>query len=287
MEIIHFEEPVRFQERVQSRLGRYEAENNLVLGILANVIAGEYQDTNLYLALVQEEGEMVLAALCTPPYPVLISYQNPAPHQALLQALLDDLESQLGDDFNGLSGNKELITPLIELWQRNSGKEACLEMAQRIYKLERVLPVSGVPGSIRPADEDDRPLLLDWFTGFYRDALAEEANPKRIRKQVNIYLGADPGQRGLMIWEVGGSPVSMAGYSGPTPSGIRVGAVYSPPGQRRKGYASACTGELSQRLLDRGYKFCFLFTDLLNPTSNHIYQQIGYEPVCDVDRYLF
>jgi len=47
------------------------------------------------------------------------------------------------------------------------------------------------------------------------------------------------------------------------------------------------TAGVSQYLLDLGYKFCFLFTDLLNPTSNHIYQQIGYKPVCDVDRYDF
>ena len=90
-----------------------------------------------------------------------------------------------------------------------------------------------------------------------------------------------------MIWEKKGIPVSMAGYAGPTPNGIRIGAVYTPPEQRKKGYASAVTGGLSQHMLDLGYRFCFLFTDLLNPTSNHIYQQIGYKPVCDVDRYVF
>jgi predicted GNAT family acetyltransferase len=79
----------------------------------------------------------------------------------------------------------------------------------------------------------------------------------------------------------------MAGYAGPTPNGIRIGAVYTPPAQRKNGYASALTARLSQHLLDEGYGFCFLFADLLNPTSNHIYQKIGYKPVCDSDRYLF
>ena len=90
-----------------------------------------------------------------------------------------------------------------------------------------------------------------------------------------------------MIWEVDNTPVSMAGYAGPTPNGIRIGAVYTPPELRNNGYASAVTAGLSQYLLDSGKDFCFLFTDLLNPTSNKIYQQIGYQPVCDVDRYLF
>ncbi|MGH2521912.1 MAG: GNAT family N-acetyltransferase [Anaerolineales bacterium] len=103
---------------------------------------------------------------------------------------------------------------------------------------------------------------------------------------VNNILTTPPETRGIYFWE-DPHPVSMAGYGGPTPNGIRVGPVYTPPEQRRKGYASACVAALSQLMLDRGRKYCFLFTDLANPTSNHIYQQIGYEPVCDVDEYKF
>lgn len=287
MEIIQFDNPLEYQEQVQPYLVRREAENNLLLGILANIIGGDYSDITPYLALVREGDQIQAAALCTPPYPVLISYQDPAPDRAVLQALLKDLQSSLGANFCGLSGNKEIISPLIDLWQEISGKEACLEMAMRIYKLETVQPVSGVPGKARLLDQNDRELLLDWYAGFHRDAMNVEPNPTHVRKQVKTYLEADPSQRGLMIWEIGGTPVSMAGYSGPTPHGIRVGAVYTPPEQRRKGYASACTAHLSRYLLDRDFEFCFLFTDLLNPTSNHIYQQIGYRAVCDVDRYIF
>lgn len=287
MDIIHFKAPTGFQDQVQDHLKRWEAENNLVLGILAGVIGGEYSDTTPYLALIKDQDGILVAALCTPPYPVLVSYCNPAPSFAVMELLLDDLQEQLGDDFVGLSGNKEFITPLVDLWQKASRKEARLEMAMRIYKLEQIHPVSGVPGAIRPADEKDRDLLLDWYAGFHRDATNTEPDPRHVRNVVRTYLEADPSLRGMMIWEAGGKPVSMAGYSGPTPHGIRIGAVYTPPDQRRKGYASACTAHLSQHLLDEGYEFCFLFTDLLNPTSNHIYQQIGYRPVCDVDRYLF
>jgi predicted GNAT family acetyltransferase len=44
---------------------------------------------------------------------------------------------------------------------------------------------------------------------------------------------------------------------------------------------------LSQILLQQGYKYCFLFTDLANPTSNHIYQAIGYRSVGDLHDYCF
>jgi predicted GNAT family acetyltransferase len=95
----------------------------------------------------------------------------------------------------------------------------------------------------------------------------------------------DPG-RGLYVWE-DQEPVSMVGYAGPTPNGIRVSAVYTPPERRNRGYASAGVAALSQMLLDGGRRFCFLFTDLANPTSNRIYQQIGYRAVCDVDECKF
>jgi len=61
--------------------------------------------------------------------------------------------------------------------------------------------------------------------------------------------------------------------------------VYTPPEFRGRGYASALVAALSQAMLDAGYHFCTLFTDLANPTSNHIYQAIGYQPVCDTDEY--
>jgi predicted GNAT family acetyltransferase len=84
---------------------------------------------------------------------------------------------------------------------------------------------------------------------------------------------------------VEGEPVSMAIRSRPTRHGISVSGVYTPPEQRRHGYATACVAALSQKLLDQGYQFCSLFTDLANPTSNSIYMQVGYRPVADFDKY--
>jgi predicted GNAT family acetyltransferase len=84
-----------------------------------------------------------------------------------------------------------------------------------------------------------------------------------------------------------GEPVSLAAARGETPNGIRIGPVYTPPEHRGHGYASAVTAAASQDQLDRGRHFVFLFTDLSNPTSNKIYQAIGYERVCDVDMYRF
>lgn len=79
----------------------------------------------------------------------------------------------------------------------------------------------------------------------------------------------------------------MVGATGPTPNGIRIGPVYTPQDERRKGYGSACTAAVSQKMLDEGRRFCFLYTDIENPTSNKIYQNIGYRPIVDCDLYVF
>jgi len=75
--------------------------------------------------------------------------------------------------------------------------------------------------------------------------------------------------------------VSMASFGGVTPNGVRIGPVYTPPELRGRGYASALVAGTSQQLLDGGKRFCFLFTDLANPTSNGVYQRLGYRPVED------
>ena len=96
----------------------------------------------------------------------------------------------------------------------------------------------------------------------------------------------DRGTGGFALWEDDG-PVSLAGWGGETPNGVRIGPVYTPPGFRRRGYASALTASVSADRLAAGRRFCFLYTDLANPTSNRIYVEIGYERVCDAMEFVF
>jgi predicted GNAT family acetyltransferase len=63
--------------------------------------------------------------------------------------------------------------------------------------------------------------------------------------------------------------------------------VYTPPELRGRGYASALVARVTQHLLDGGRDYCFLYTDLANPTSNKIYVNVGYEYVCDSVDYAF
>ncbi|MGQ9553763.1 MAG: GNAT family N-acetyltransferase, partial [Anaerolineae bacterium] len=273
MELIRFERAEDFYARAESFLLEREAEHNLILGICASIIHGqEYREQLPYLATLEQNGAVVGAAVMTPPHNLILSHM---PIEAL-PIIARDVRALYGT-IPGVNGPSALSLAFAQQWQALTGQPYYLGMAQRIYQLTKVRLPMGVPGQLRRASEADRELLLAWLTGFYRDAMGEPGDPA---PSVERFLSSET--RGLYLWE-DGRPVSMAGYTGPTKNGIRVGAVYTPPENRRRGYASACVAAVSQLLLDQGRRFCFLYTDLSNPTSNHIYQAVGYEPVCDVD----
>ena len=159
------------------------------------------------------------------------------------------------------------------------GRRAYVRRASRIHVLETVRPPSRpAPGRLRIAVASDHGRVAGWIEGFLRD-VNEEGDPRDIAdRRIR--------EKRLFLWE-DGEPVSMAASSGKTPNGIRVNFVYTPPELRGRGYASACVAAMSQALLDAGNRYCCLYTDLANPTSNKIYREIGYEPVCDTASYGF
>ena len=272
-----------FLELVEPYLVQHEAEHNLILGIAIGLVRdpGRF-DRPPYLAAVDEAGRVVAVAVMTPPHNLVLSrVETPG----ALALIADDLIAR-GWVVPGVLGPKEESRRFAELWQARTGTPFRPGMALRIYALERVRPPAGVSGRLRRATADDRALLLTWVAAFLAEA-EHAPDPARAERLVDIHL--HPERRSLFVWEDGQPPrpVSMAAFSRPTPNGVSVSLVYTPPELRRRGYASACVAALSQWLLDSGRRYCFLYTDLSNPTSNHIYQAIGYEPVCDSDEYKF
>ncbi len=92
----------------------------------------------------------------------------------------------------------------------------------------------------------------------------------------------------VYLWVLSdGAIVSLLATTRPVSRVISIASVYTPPELRGHGYASRSVAALSQHLLDSGWQRCSLFTDLSNPTSNSIYQQVGYRPVRDFNEYDF
>ncbi len=135
-----------------------------------------------------------------------------------------------------------------------------------------------VPGSPRTATDEDTPLLDDWHRAFVEAIESSELSRSSVR-HVPSLAGA-VAQRRVALWQDGGRPVSMA-YASPSNGGVtRISGVWTPPDLRRRGYASGIVAALSMERLQAGER-CMLYTDLANPTSNAIYEAIGYRRVGD------
>jgi uncharacterized protein len=280
MEVVRLDDAAAFLAEAEPLLLADEARHNLILGI-----AGTIRDApDLYplrsLWLVREDGEVVAAALRTPPYNVILAKPRSS---AALAALV---EAVAAEEIPGVVGTEPEIHEFAELWSQHNGVPGRVNMRQGVYALDQVELVPNVPGSARVATDDDRELALHWWIAF-GDEVLHEGGPGRQRAEASVDHKLSSPTGGLLLWEDGGEPVSLAGWGGPTPNGIRIGPVYTPPALRGRGYATAVTAELSQRQLDGGRSFCFLYTDLANPTSNAIYERIGYRRVAEAAEVVF
>lgn len=284
MNAVRYPGPRAFLDAVERFLLRDEASHNLLLGIPARLIAREAAGapvSGVYLAAAVERGEIAGAAMMTPPYRLVLSQTS---HPGAVRMLAEDVAA-LRPAPPGVTGPDPIAAEFVEVWRGLTGELSRLALRERIHRLDEVQPLPHIPGMLRPAGPDDRPLLLEWLRAFGAEAFGEDDRPPgEAETAVNTRLGSS--EEGFVLWYDGG-PRCVAGYTGPTRHGIRVGPVYTPPQFRGRGYGTACVAALSRRLLDGGRGFCMLFTDLSNETSNRIYRRIGYEPVCDVAEYRF
>jgi predicted GNAT family acetyltransferase len=279
MELVRYEDPKEFASRTEPFLVADEARHNLLLGISSTLIERPEAYPEFHLWTVEEGIDVLAVAIRTPPFNLAVSRSG---REGSLAFLANELAAA-GTNVPGITGAVPEATEFTDAWTARAGRSARVAMASRIYELTSVAPVHGVSGRMREGMPMDRDLLVEWIGRFAQEALPND-DPMEPERVVDLRLHGRG--VGLVLWDDGGS-VSLAGYGGPTPNGIRIGPVYTPPELRRRGYASALVAALSQRLLDEGRTLCFLYTDLANPSSNRIYMNVGYRPVCDSMNYRF
>jgi len=275
-----YQDAGEFLFSTQAILERNEAANNLMLGTCLRLKRfPERIKTAPYLVTVADGSELVVAAVMTPPRKLVIHNDRQDCDKALELIARDLLANHWA--VPGVLGPAPVAKAFAETWTSVSGLQYRDGMRQRIFELRKVIPPESSRGRLRLATEDDVDLVTDWILAFQKEALTggDRAETYEIAK-------SRIGDRDIYIWE-DQKPVSMAAKTRPMLNGIGVSLVYTPPELRGRGYATACVASLSQSLLDSGWKFCALLTDLSNPTSNRIYQRIGYTPVCDYNEYIF
>ncbi len=271
-----------FVQRTRATLEKNEVANSLILGITRG-LENALVDRARYLATVEDDEHALLVAACmTPPHNIVL-FSNNSGRDAEALALLALNLQDTNWSVPGVIGVGQVVHNFAQIWSRRSGQSYKEGMRQRIFELSQVILPERVEGTLRVATENELELIIEWAVAFNQEAL-HKSDSLDTRQEAESRVR----RRMMYVWELSdGQIMAMAGKTRPTSQVISISLVYTPPAYRGRGYASNCVAALSQHLLDEGWKKCSLVTDLANPTSNSIYQKVGYRPVCDFIVYTF
>jgi predicted GNAT family acetyltransferase len=253
-----------FRQLAESFLLANEAEHGLMYGI-----ASAPAPPDSYCALVTVDGRVVAATIRTIAK-MVVSREDVPGAMALIAA--DAIHD---------AGLRGLLGPLasLESFARGSKRQWRRGAGTTIYVCDQVVQPDIVPGQRHTAMPADRALLARWIEAFNSEALAETVTPQAAEAAADRYIA----NGAVHLWLVDQTPVACAAALAPTPHAMRIGLVYTPPENRRRGYGSALVADLSRDQLDRGKAFVYLYADRENETSNSIYRKIGYRAIAESD----
>jgi uncharacterized protein len=245
--------------------------NNLILSLLEARVADPMPGRYWWAS---RNGAVAGVAFHSPPsYPIQLTPMETDTAVTMAEAIADS-----GVNPPGAAGEASTAACFAGQWTERRKSGATPIAGLRIYELEQLKEIGGVDGTLRRASSADRDLMVQWFREFGAEVHEPASDVERL---VSTRLANGE----LWIWWAG-APKAMAVSVKPVALITRIGGVYTPPENRRRGYAAACVHGISKLERDAGHR-CILYTDLGNPTSNSIYRKIGYRAVAEVLHYRF
>ncbi|WP_051110703.1 GNAT family N-acetyltransferase [Longispora albida] len=278
MHVTHEPDVGRFAGQVLPWLGQDPVRNNVASVIVQSRAEGQVPVENgaVWLSVRDGAGELAAVAVRTPPLHLLISGWSEAAAGPLAEwyAAYDPALTAVG-------GPVELSDAFALRWNELTGAVAGNPQNYRGFRLDEVITPKNVSGTLRKGELSEEELILGWVGGFFAEAAPHE-DPAGLLSTVRRKLETGA----IEIWEDGGEPVSMLWTSAPAAGVVRISGVFTPAANRGHGYASGMVAAVSEQVLASGH-VPSLFTDQANPTSNKIYQAIGYRPVMDTRLWMF
>ena len=270
-----------FHSLVIDHLLQDEAANCLQIGLVEGMARGGYSPTSTdeleqpLLWTVDSNSRLDVVAIQTRKKEMIVTRGSSLAMECIAERLAAICWSG-----SALIGFPPSIEVLVRSYERLSSRSASLSLNLRAFQVDRVTAPRPATGRMRMCDRADREWLAHFMQAF-DSAIGESSGTDTLaRADRRIEL------QQMFCWE-DPMPVAIAGWAGKTPHGIRVNSAYTPVEFRGRGYASNLVAGLSRLLLEQRNQFCFLFADQGNPTSNRIYQQIGYRAVGDSQRWDF
>ena len=270
MSIRAYKTPQQFLDDTEETLEQRELENNLILG-LCNGFADK---TKMYEECVFinsfDDRKIQATSIKTISKAIVSGTTRDVQYiKSLAEYYLDN-----NIELTGAVGESFYSTEFSNFY----GKRQTGEHIMIVHKLTSVNNLLLTTGRFEVAKASDIDLITEWTLSFEKDAKTFPIKTKQQAQettQTRIALG------NIFKWVDEGEIVSIAAIVRKTRHLGIVGLVYTPDKSRNKGYATSCVQKLSEHILQNGFKYCGLFTDKSNPTSNHIYKKIGYNPITE------
>ncbi len=276
--ITFFDTIADFWDKCKGFLLQKEVDNNIIIKNCLNAIdSGVTQyEGGFAAAVINERGEVLLAALITPPFSMVIAAADETDRNELLPLLAKEIV-QRGFTLPGVGGAPFVTTGFAIAYSELTQCEKKPGKNLTLYILDEVNDVAKPDGIMRAAKPSDMAFLPYWYTEFDNDCNMGGSTP------LSNYSGANSmvEKGSLFVWENDGTPVSIAATQQRTPNYAVINRVYTPPYWRGKGYSAATVVGATKWALQNIAQHCCLYADKLNPISNHIYQKIGYKQYSD------
>ena len=289
MELRFFDHPADFLDIAGEHLAEQPVLSTVMAGV-ADRMRTQFDDgvpwpegVPCWFVVVRDGDEIVGTAMRTARFGEHPAYLLPMPDQAavlLARTLLDRDEPVLG-----ANGALPTVQIFCEEMARATGRTAAVGQHTRLFELGELKEPAPAEGRLRPATLAEQDLVASWYDAFMAAAdeqagRAPGASPHETLAPEEMRHRIEGGR--IFLWQdAGGTPVNLTAATMPAYGVSRVGPVFTPKEQRGRGYASQAVYQVSAFLRDRGERAC-LFTDQANPTSNKIYEALGYDRLLDM-----
>jgi GNAT superfamily N-acetyltransferase len=289
MELRFFDDPVPFLDVAADHLAQQPVVSTVVSGVASRIAAEAAEGVEWpagvprWFVVALDGDEVVGAAMRTATFGSYPAFLLPMPEEAarlLARALIERDEPM-----TAANGALPAVEVFCEEMAARTGGSVRVGQHTRLFELGDLVEPEPAAGRLRPATLDELEVVLGWYDAFMVDADEqagrepgesphESPTPEAMTRRIE-------GGR-IFVWEdPSGRAVHVTAASHPTYGVSRIGPVYTPREYRGRGIASTAVAQVSKLLRDSGEQAC-LFTDQANPTSNKIYEAIGYRRVVDM-----
>lgn len=268
--IVEYRTPQQFLDASEPFLEKRELENNLILG-LCNGFTNKNKVQDGCVFINAFEGKEIKASSIKTAAKAIITAETNDP--VYIQELAGHYQKN-NIELKGVFGEEPFTSDFSHFY----GKQPFVDMALIVHQLTKVNQLPLAAGKFEQAGENDVELIARWSMTFEAEKKPEV---RKTMEQLVEITQAKIATGDIFKWTHSENVVSIAAINRKTKNTGIVGLVYTPEEYRRKGYASSHVQKLSEHILQKGFKYCGLFTDKANPISNHIYYKLGYEPIAE------